>query len=467
MKHYTRLVLCLYCLVLFVQFTPFVGAAEHQVVAVTQKLGPIKLKPKLVQLRPILKVQQFSGEMARWVTAKPLETMETQPTRFAWQNPLSHVVSAHWQLSDMPIRADYTSLDAPGTLATGSCPVPETGKGKIFNIDLSKYLPSSPPAKPKKYYIRLVAFRTNKKIPIVSNSVTITYLKPSGEITEFTAEGLELTVKQKYAWMYKNSPMPIQIDLEKLDIGNSNEGADEPYLIVFVIYVDGTTINPLDFASSTVRIDCPGKTHGNVPDEDVWGKDLTTGTVANIPASTGHFEKSIKPIGLEFAADLPDYDGSIGQSMKDNTVVYLVVVAMEEDATSTSAMNEARAAALQALQARVNGVIQSLTLQDLMKGQPPEFDVSQLQSEIKDVALEAAEDETMNRAWSIVVPILSLSFFAEVIDRDDYVGAAYKKFTFGELLDANPPAAIPFSLTLSNSDDWEGSYTVRGWIRRK
>lgn len=422
------------------------------------------------QLRPQLRVQQFSGDMAKWVTAMPLETMqEFRHIYFSVQNPLHDVVSIHWQLYDVQMRVGNISLDSPGTLATGSCPVPETGKGKIFIIDLSEYVPASPPAQPKEYYIRVVASQQDIDTPIASNTVTITYQKPSGKVTQFTAEGLEQLVRQKHAWMYKNSPMLIQIDLEKLYINNSNEGADEPYLIVFVIYVDGTTINPLGFAGSTVRIDCSSGTHGNVPDEEMyWGNDLTTGTVAKIPASTGHFEKSIKPIGLEFAADFPDYDGSIGQSMKDNTMVLLVVVALEEDATSTSAANAARNAALQELQNRANGVIQSMTLQDLMQGNPPEFDISQIQKDITSKAIEAAEDETLDAAfWVQLFSPFNPFALAQAVDPDDYIGSAYKIFTFGELLDTIPPARIPFSLNLSNAADWEGSYTVRGWIRRK
>lgn len=429
----------------------------------------------MVRLRPQLKVQEGSGDMAKWVTEMPLEMRPVTPNLFSVHNPLTNVISIHWQVSDKEIPTDNTALDAPGTLGTGTCQVPEQGKGRIFSIDLRKYLPPSPPESPKKYYIRVVATQKSGDTPtaatltpVASNSVAVRYQKPSGKTTIFTPEGLEQTVKQQHAWMYKNSPMPIQIDLEKLHIGNSNENADEPYLIVFVLYVDGTTINPLDFANSTVRLQSPTKTHGNIPDEDQWGKDLETGKVANIPRSTGHFETTIKPIGLEFAADLEDVDGSIGQSMKDNTMVLLVVVALEEDATATSAANAARNAAVQELQAKANAVIQSLTLQDLMKGNPPEFDIGQIQSDITSKAIAAAKEETIDAAFifSLFSPLAPWSI-AQAADPDDYVGAGYKLFTFGQLLDRNPPGAIPISISLSNQADWEGSYRVSGWIRRK
>jgi hypothetical protein len=429
----------------------------------------------MVRLRPQLKVQEFSGDMARWVTEMPLEMLPATPNLFSVQNPLTNVISMKWQVSDKEIPTDNTALDAPGTLGTGTCEVPEQGKARIFSIDLSKYLPASPPASPKKYYIRVVATQKSGDTPsaatlppVASSSVTIRYQKPSGKTTIFTAEGLEQTVKQKHAWMYKNSPMPIEIDLEKLEIGNSNENADEPYLIVFVLYVDGTTINPLSFASSTVRIQSPTKTHGNIPDHDPWGKDLETGKVANIPNSTGHFETTIKPIGLEFAADLEDVDGSIGQSMKDNTMVILVVVALEEDATKTSSANAARNTAVQELQKKANAVIQSLTLQDLMKGNPPEFDIGQIQSDITSKALKAAKADTLdtNFILSLFSPLAPWAI-AQAADPDDYIGAGYKIFTFGQLLDRTPPGKIPIRIGLANQSDWEGAYTVTGWIRRK
>ena len=72
----------------------------------------------------------------------------------------------------------------------------------------------------------------------------------------------------------------------------------------------------------------------------------------------------------------------------------------------------------------------------------------------------------------------------EFFDRDDMVGVAYKKFTFGELVSAgkdgisfelecsNPPlnvaeqianSKIPF---FGGATGWEGSYTVKGRIRQ-
>lgn len=426
-------------------------------------IAQIERPMAMTKIRPVLKVRQYSGDMARWVTALPVETMQTQPTYFSWTNPLADIASADWQLSDRLIPPANSALDAPGTLATGSCAVPEATQGKIFTIDLSAYLPPSPPAQPTTYYVRVVAMHSGEQPPSTSNAIALTYRKPSGRTTTFTAEGLEQTVKQKQAWMYNSSPMPIQIDLEKLAIGNENEGGDEPYLMIYIVYVDGMTINPLDLANSTVRVQCSAGTHGNVPDEDVWGKDLDTGKTARIPPPTGHHEATIKPVGLEFAADLPDYDGSIGKAMRDHTTVHLIVVAMEEDATSTSAANAAHSTACQGLQERANQVVQGMTLADLRAGNV-QFDPTQIRQQIQDAAIEAAVDETLIPGWWL--PQVAPLIFVQGVDPDDFVGGSHRAFSFGDLLDAGEQG-IDFTVTLSNSQDWEGSYTVYGRIGRR
>ena len=65
-------------------------------------------------------------------------------------------------------------------------------------------------------------------------------------------------------------------------------------------------------SSSTVRVDSPTKTHGNVPDHDKDGDDLEDTSVASIPSGTGHFEGTIKPIGLDLVANMEDADGHVG-----------------------------------------------------------------------------------------------------------------------------------------------------------
>ena len=411
-----------------------------------------------------LKIEQGSGDFSQWVTSTTVN--ETGRKLMRWTNTRPNVNVVQWQVSDAPLPWNNPDMNQPGIIKTGYIAPIAQGKSVIFPIEFDKILPQSPPSKPKDYYIRIVTLNTpQNKLMVSTKPVTITYQKSGNWGQKFTAEGLGQTVKQKQAWMYLKSPMPIEIDLKELYIGNDNEDDDDPYLFVFVMYVDGTTINPLNFASSTVRIDSPSKTHENVSQVDKYsGEDLEEGDTANIPGSTGHFEKTIVPIGYGLADDLEDADGSIGQAMRDYTSVYIVVVAMEEDNTSTSAANAARAAMLSKLQSGANGIVQQLTLPGLLNGGSTDFDLATLQREMKEKAFDAAKDATLTSGWW--TPLFAPVVLAQISDPDDCVGYAYKEITLGQLLDSGP-GGISLDFNLANSSDWEGAYTVRGSIRRK
>ncbi len=100
--------------------------------------------------------------------------------------------------------------------------------------------------------------------------------------------------------------MPVTLQLTKFICHNADEDSffsngDEPYLFVAAIYADGTTIQLGNLANATVRIQSPSKTHDNLGHNGVHA-----GNSFAIPSSTGHFSRSILPIG-----GLPE---SIGKS---------------------------------------------------------------------------------------------------------------------------------------------------------
>ena len=84
--------------------------------------------------------------------------------------------------------------------------------------------------------------------------------------------------------------------------------------------------------------------------------------------------------------------------------------------------------------------------------------------DIKTKAIQAAKDETLDAGFWISLFSPFIPFALGQADVDDYVGAGYQIVSFGELLEKN---AVPVNLRCSNSKDWEGSYTVKGWIRRR
>jgi hypothetical protein len=260
------------------------------------------------------------------------------------------------------------------------------------------------------------------------------------------------------------SPLPIEMDLQKLYVGNNNENHDERYLFIVAMYADGTPINPLAPSTSTVRIDSPSKTHGNVAHKDKNGNDLQEGSTARISATVAHFATTIKPIGADFAANMEDVNGAIAGAIAERTAVYVIVIAMEEDSTSTEAINAARTTMVTEVGKKANETIRAVATQDLMKGNPPKFDPTQFQKELKGKVIDAAKDATLTTGWWI--PQILPTKLGEFADPDDYVGMNFRKFTFGELLAAGTNW-IPFELECSNSDEWEGSYMVKGRIRRK
>lgn len=420
---------------------------------------PGKALPSPMIVPAKLDVQLFAGDFK---TYGPQQTITSpQKVTFRWIPKLHGIARARWEVAASPFSGSAT----PAILLEGSVgTVPAVHQQGLFDVDFGKFLSPNPPSQPKKYYVRITTFAAGRDATgnASTPAATVIHTKPGAGVT-FTAEGLGLTVKQQHPGMYNASPMPIVVDLKRLYIGNDNEGSgDEPYLIVALVYADGTTINPLALSSSTVRVDSPTKTHGNVPDHDKNGDDLEDTSVANIPSGTGHFEGTIKPIGLDLVANMEDADGHIGQAMMDGTAVYVVVIAMEEDASETDAVDAARTAAINGLKTKANGIVQKIKLTDLMDGNVPEFDPGVIQEQLKEKALSAAKNETMISGWW--TPALAPIYLDDLVDPDDYVGYGMRRFTFGELL-AAAPSGIDFEVSMASGE--EGSYTVRGTIRRK
>ena len=430
------------------------------------KAGPSLLQAsKALKIRPpALYVQEYSGDFAQWVKAKTID--QPEESMFSFRNDYADVSEASWQLSAAPMPPKDPSANFPGFLGSGPLQPPAQDQAKTFSVNWKALVPAQPP-KGTTYYLRVVVKRGPAKSALVaSNTVGLTVKKSTFQL-KFTPSGLGQTVKQQHPDLYATPSMTVRIDLKELRIGNDNEGADEPYLFVAVVYVDGTTIDPFHMDTSTVRIDSPTKTHGNIHDEDASGEDLEENSIALIPAPTGHFERTITPIGLDLATDLEDPDGALGDAIRTTTAVYLVLVALEEDDTSTEAIDAARAAFLKALRSQIEAVIQTTTFAEIVAGDLPTFDADKMkamETELRKKALGAAEDETFSPGWW--TPAL-FPFLLDEADKDDVVGFAFRKFSYSDLLAAGP-AGITFEATASAPDieDWEGSYTIRGKIRR-
>jgi hypothetical protein len=438
-----------------------------KVVVVKSGTSPVlKVQPPFKILPPALLVQEGSGDFTEWKKSKTIDGPEQ--SLFSFRNDRAGVTQAVWQLSSQPMPANDPSTNFPGYLGGGTFPPPPQAQARTFSADWKAFAPAEP-VNGAKYYIRVIVKEGPANAAVVASNVVEITINKSKTSVVFTPKGLLQTVQQKHPELYATPSMVVQLDLNELYIGNDNESADEPYLLVAVVYLDGTTIDPFDMQNSTVRIDSAKKTHGNVSSEDASGEDLEEGSTAQIPSATGHFERTITPIGLLLAADLEDPNGALGSAIGATTAVYVVLIAMEEDSTSTEAIDAARAAFLTALRSEIEAVLHSVTLGNIVSGNLPKLDAEKfkaMEKNLKQKAIGAAEDETFFPLWW--TPAVLGPFLTANVDKDDVVGFAVQKFSYSDLLAAGP-AGIPFEATTSaeDLDDWEGLYTIRGTIRRK
>lgn len=459
-------------LLLAVSFLAMTGAAEAQFrrgvkvrkpvrrgVQKRDQSGPKVAKPgKNVfgKISPCtLEVQQLSKDFETWGKTKTITQPLMQP--FRWKVIGKSVKSGRWQLSKQPFKLTDPVLNPSGLLAQGYAgEAPKQGHVRWFKIDLSKYLPSQPQSD-QKYYVRMVGLDQSKQpVGIGSLPVTITHTQPN-EPTKFYTKGLHPEL-----W----KPLPIVVNMHHLKIVKASEEDDEePYLLAAVVYADGTTIDPLNFPGSSVRIDSPTKTHENLPQ---YNGDLGTGDTVFIPKNIGRFEKSILPIGLD-ALDLLEHvnwkEAFDYKLLTKNTPVAVLVIALEEDATSTSAANAARNALIKGMRQELNKIVRNLKISDLKKKGAAKKLVNSVWSvkdKIQDKALDAAKKKTMEDLWVLFTPAFPLKL-AEIADPDDLVGVGVAMFNYEDIKNAGK-AGMSFKMDFNNGD---AHYELRGRVHTK
>ncbi|MGB8702852.1 MAG: hypothetical protein WCD18_25835 [Thermosynechococcaceae cyanobacterium] len=224
--------------------------------------------------------------------------------------------------------------------------------------------------------------------------------------------------------------MPVTLQLTKFICHNADEDSwysngDEPYLFVAAVYADGNTIQIGNLSNATVRVQSPLKTHGNLGRSGVDAGDSFT-----IPTATGRFSRSILPIG-----GLPTSQG------KAFSMVGLVVIAMDEDGTSTSAANAGRQAFVNVLQAELNQAVRSLTLPD----------EATLRAKIKAAMTKAIRQETLS----------GIPDFFGVVDPDDYIGAQFSMWSYQQIENAGS-AGLPIDMTFQKSGV---KYQITGTVK--
>jgi hypothetical protein len=225
--------------------------------------------------------------------------------------------------------------------------------------------------------------------------------------------------------------LPVTLELSDFTCQNADEDSwysngDEPYLFVAAIYADGTTIQLQNLANSTVRIQSPSQTHDNLGRSKVKGN-----THFRIPAATGRFSNSILPI-----------EGLPGELGIQKSLVGIVVIAMEEDGSPTSAANAGRQALIDALRNELNIAVRTLH----------ELDVNALKATVESAVRLAFRRETLSSISGILTGI---------VDPDDYIGADFAVWNYEQIQNAGS-AGIPINMTFSKSGV---QYSVAGTVK--
>jgi hypothetical protein len=398
---------------------------------------------------PRLEVKLFSGDFEQW----SIESVLYQPTLLTlrWGSPLSGR-SATWELAAEPFPTN-------NVLATGTVTIPSQSPAKwcYFQVDLREWLPSTPPTHgAMEYYVHIVP----EEGP-ASSAIKITYKRDESS-TRFTAAGL-------YPELFR--PMPIVIDLDTFHIIKADEEDDEePYLVPIVLYMDGESIDATDLPSSTVRIQTSSRreVHENIPQ---YNGSIGSGDQITIPDDVGRFESAIRPISMDLA-DNPVAEAFLGfpidySHLTNASTVWVAVLALEEDGTTSESAETLRDVFVDALAAELNRCIQSLQTDDvrrlLINGQNVEEILTaddteicgytatedssvldQIRAKLRKMAKDAAKSEELDDAIHWLPG--GITNLLDSLDHDDVIGFGYRSFTYDELWHAKRPIPLRFDL---------------------
>jgi hypothetical protein len=236
------------------------------------------------------------------------------------------------------------------------------------------------------------------------------------------------------------SAIDVRLELDTLLVVEKNESsADEPYLWVVYLQVDGTTLNLANLSASFVALNAPAGSHGNL---GAASDGMELDEQAAIPAAIGRFDTTLVTNGLP---------QGIGETI---SFVAVAVVGLEEDGTSDSAAEAGHQAMINTMQTELNKAIKA--------GMPP--DPSTITDQVQDAVKAAIKDASISVLSFL--PISSLFDIAGIFDPDDFVGSAFAgPFTYQQIRNAGA-AGIPFMFDLSEENSNNGNYRIAGRVRR-
>ncbi|MFI7024208.1 hypothetical protein ACIBMZ_15990 [Micromonospora sp. NPDC049900] len=221
----------------------------------------------------------------------------------------------------------------------------------------------------------------------------------------------------------------VEVSINQLQVVKAQESSgDEPWLMIFPIFADGTTIDAGNLASASARVMSAPGTHGMLGVSSV-----RTNTVVNVPPAQGRFSTVVQPV-RNLPAPLADRMSIVG----------FAVIALEEDETPTTAAVAGRNAARSALTTEINTLIRELR-------EPTSADITRMHARVAEAATAAVVQETVN-SWN------PMGF----IDPDDVIGAGFRYLTL-EQIKTSSTGTQSFAIPVEGQG---ASYIIRGTISR-
>lgn len=247
---------------------------------------------------------------------------------------------------------------------------------------------------------------------------------------------------------------------------------DEPYILPFVIPIDGSRILLNDLPQSRLEIFSKGPTHGNIPRPH---GSFEEGESTFIDDAISHYEFPFQMMGArEFRPDLPQFGGSyfvLGEvsskpELASKTLVLVGAIFAEEDNTATSTIDQVRDAVIDAMQSTLNDCLRSLGffqvialsesgidgLPCISKAEYEELEIRTpyerarftefLEAKMEALARDIAIIEELDNATALLLPTGPVATLLSAIDPDDIMGFQYALIDLRSLLIEGRPIHV-------------------------
>ncbi|NHC15674.1 hypothetical protein [Motilibacter deserti] len=223
----------------------------------------------------------------------------------------------------------------------------------------------------------------------------------------------------------------VDVKLSSFSAAQAGEGAfgggDEPWLMVFPVFVDGTTVDAADLPGSWTTVFGTPYAHGNLGNVSVG-----SGTTVAVPQGTGTFlDNVMTPVRA--------LSPSLGRQA---AVAGVVVVALEQDGSSDASAGVARSMAQAGIKAKLDDLVATMPV-------PAPGNLAAYRAELKSRVLDAVSKDSL----------VGSGLFAGV-NADDYIGAGFASSSLAEL-EAAGPAGRQIALSFQQPGT---SYAVTGTI---